>query len=296
MSPALLLLSWYQQHGRKLPWRETRLPYAIVVSELMLQQTQVSRVIDFYHRWLAKFPDWQALAKAGNAEVIEAWAGLGYNRRGLMLRDMARQVVEQGEPTTEEGWRSLKGIGPYTAAAVSAFALKQRSLPIDTNIRRVLARVLLGIPYPELSDDDLIRKAFDQFLPTEGNFYDVPQALFDLATMFCTKTPACAVCPLKDQCLAAPKFLAGEVATPVRMTKKAKEKMHRDKQYPDRIYRGRILKFVREHKEDASIRSVGSCVDATFDAALDQAWLEAMVGRLVKDGLLARQGDFLTLP
>lgn len=296
MQSASVLLDWYQKNGRKLPWRETRLPYAIVVSELMLQQTQVSRVIDFYHRWLAKFPDWKTLAQAGNAEVIEAWAGLGYNRRGLMLRDMAKQVVERGEPTTEEGWRALKGIGPYTAAAVSAFALKQRSLPIDTNIRRVLARLLLGVPYPELSDDERIRVAFDQFLPTEGNFYDVPQALFDLATMVCTKTPACAVCPLKDQCLAAPKFLAGEVATPVRMTKKAKEKIHRDKPFPDRIYRGRILKFVREHKGDASVQTIGPRIDSGFDVALDQAWLEAMVGRLVKDGLLARHNDLLQLP
>ncbi|NBS41699.1 A/G-specific adenine glycosylase, partial [bacterium] len=201
-----ILLRWYDTHGRDLPWRKTRDPYRILVSEIMLQQTQVSRGLIFYERWLGQFPDWASLAVASNADVIRAWAGLGYNRRALMLRDIARKIVERGVPSTERDWRELKGIGPYTAAAISAFALKQRALPIDTNIRRVLGRLLFGVTYPQPTIDDKIRASIDAILPRRGRFYDVPQSLFDLATMQCAKVPTCATCPMRSVCPAAPKF------------------------------------------------------------------------------------------
>lgn len=153
------LLAWYREHGRDLPWRKTREPYRILVSEVMLQQTQVRRVLEYYPRWLKQFPNWKALSQASTAELLHAWAGLGYNRRALALRDIAQYVVEHGEPNTYEGWLSLKGIGPYTAAAVSLFSDAQRVLPIDTNVRRVLGRTHLGILFPQISDDEAIRKA-----------------------------------------------------------------------------------------------------------------------------------------
>lgn len=171
MTSVVKLLKWYDKHGRDLPWRKTRDPYCILVSELMLQQTQVPRVLVFYPRWLATFPDWHALASASNADVIKAWAGLGYNRRALMLRDIAKQVVEKGVPQSEEAWRELKGIGPYTSAALAAFSLHHRTMPVDTNIRRVLARVLLGKPFPDLKDDDVIRDAAETFLPKRGDIF-----------------------------------------------------------------------------------------------------------------------------
>lgn len=295
MSPAGKLLRWYRTHGRKLPWRETRNPYRILVSEVMLQQTQVERVKVFYRSWLKQFPSWKKLAQASNAEVIHAWAGLGYNRRALMLRDVARDVCLHGVPTSEDAWRKIKGIGPYTSAAMSAFAQKKRTLPIDTNIRRVLGRVLLGKPFPELSDDEKIRSHADSFIPRRGAYYDVPQAIFDLATSVCTKNPDCKSCPLRNDCKSAKQFLEGRVKIPKRSMAVTHERKHRNKPYPDRIYRGRILKVVREQGQ-VGIRELGPLIDPNFNKTLDQKWVEAMVGRLITHALLSRRKNILTLP
>jgi len=309
------LLRWYDKNGRDLPWRKTQDPYRILVSEIMLQQTQVSRGLIFYDRWLKQFPDWRTLAKATNADVIKAWAGLGYNRRALMLRDIARQIVGTnrakvceeivrpheivlhqiaGVPSTEAGWRELKGIGPYTAAAISAFALRQRTLPIDTNIRRVLGRLLFGTTYPQPMTDDKIRKNVDLVLPKRGRFYDVPQAIFDLATTHCAKVPTCASCPMRTVCPTATKFLSGRVRVPKQMVKKAVESKHRDKRFPDRIYRGRILKFVRENGT-VEIDEIGPAVDTGYDATDDRDWIVAMVGRMETDGMIRRTQERISL-
>ena len=106
------LLSWFNRYGRTLPWRFIDDPYHIFVSEIMLQQTQAARVIDFYQAWLKIFPTWESLANAKTPQLLHAWAGLGYNRRALYLREAARQVIEQGVPQSEEAWRTLKGVGP----------------------------------------------------------------------------------------------------------------------------------------------------------------------------------------
>ena len=215
------LLRWYDRHGRDLPWRKTHDPYKILVSEVMLQQTQVPRMLLFYKKWLQQFPNWKALAGASNAEVVRAWSGLGYNRRALMLRDVARVVAESGVPRSEEDWKKIKGIGPYTAAAVSLFAQNQATLPLDTNVRRVLGRVLLGKPYPQPKNYSLIRANKRIVFGDAKRQADVVQALFDLAAMVCKKRPLCAVCPLRRECKAAPKFLAGKVTIPTRSVKKA---------------------------------------------------------------------------
>lgn len=295
MNVATILLRWYRLHGRDLPWRRTRDPYRILVSEIMLQQTQVDRVVDFYRRWIKEFPTWKKLASATNARVIHAWAGLGYNRRALTLRDIARHVVENGVPTTETGWLTIKGIGPYTAAALSAFAQGRRTLPIDTNIRRVLGRLLLGKPFPTLADDETIRSRTTTFLPRRGAYYDVPQAIFDLATSICTKNPACASCPLRRECKAAKLFLSGKVKIPKRSVAVVRERHHRNKPFPDRIYRGRILKIVREWGQ-IRIADIGPLVDPDFDTKLDQKWIEATVERLVNDGLVSQSSNNITLP
>lgn len=295
MISASKLLRWYKQYGRDLPWRKTRDPYHILVSEVMLQQTQVDRVKGFYAAWLKQFPDWKELAKATNEEVVRAWAGLGYNRRALMLRDAARQVVEHGVPTTIEGWRAIKGIGPYTSSAISAFAQKKRVMPIDTNIRRVLGRLLLGKPFPQPEDDDRIQKVVDKFLPRKGNYFDVPQAIFDLATDICQKSPKCAKCPLRLDCPSSKKFLSGRVVIPKQMVKKPIESKHNEKLYPDRIYRGRILKLVRESKHGFPIGHIGSIIDPSFDVIADSEWLKAMIHRLTKDQLIEKRKNKLFL-
>lgn len=274
------LLRWFAREGRDLPWRKTHDPYRVLVSEIMLQQTQVSRVLLYYRSWLKRFPTWRALARASNAEVIHAWAGLGYNRRGLMLRDIAKRVVSEGMPMSYDAWLSFKGIGPYTAAAVASFAQGLPTVPIDTNIRRVLGRALLGKLFPTPLDDPRIRKQATHYSLLPTHF----QALFDLAVAVCKKSPACSVCPMKSQCTSAPKFLSGRIRIPRSTIKKTHETRHRDKPFPDRIYRGRILALVRQNP--ISLSKLGPLVDVRFEAKRDAGWIRNMVKRMEKDGLV----------
>jgi A/G-specific adenine glycosylase len=169
-----LLLAWYRESGRDLPWRRTTDPYAILVSEVMLQQTQVDRVIPRWHAWRARWPSVEALAAAPAADVIVAWQGLGYNRRAISLHRAAQRVAAHGWP---DDLTELPGIGPYTAAAVGNFALGRDVLPIDTNVRRVQERT------------------------GEGFDASCAQALFDLGATICVaRIPRCGACPLAAAC------------------------------------------------------------------------------------------------
>jgi A/G-specific adenine glycosylase len=168
------LLSWFRVNARRLPWRETRDPYAILVSEVMLQQTQVERVIPRYLGWLQRWPTAEALAATSSADVIRAWQGLGYNRRGLNLHRAAKHIAAYGWP---DDLTELPGVGPYTAAAVGNFALGHSVLPVDTNVRRIEERT---------------RHAFT---PAAA------QALMDLGATVClARVPRCGVCPLAALC------------------------------------------------------------------------------------------------
>ena len=172
-----LLLAWFAEHGRDLPWRDTRDPYAVLVSEVMLQQTQVARVVPRYLEWLERWPTIGSLAASSPADVIRAWQGLGYNRRGLALHRAARVVAERGWP---DDLTELPGVGPYTAAALGNFAFGRPVLPIDVNVRRVLSR-------------------------TDGRFGpEAAQALFDLGATVClARVPRCDRCPLARGCPSA---------------------------------------------------------------------------------------------
>lgn len=287
------LLSWYQKHGRDLPWRHTTDPYAILVSECMLQQTQVQRVIPYYHRWLERFPTWHALASASTTDVLHLWSGLGYNRRALSLQNIAKQVAEKGELRTAAEWLTLKGVGPYTSAAVATFSQQEAVMPVDTNVRRLLGRALFGIPFPQLEDDNKISNATQSWL-SKPEFFHIPQALFDVASSICKKKPDCESCPLKSHCQAAPAFLSGSVTIPKQSIKKANESRHNEKPHPDRIYRGRIVKLLRE-RDDLTRTTVGPSIDPDFDATADQAWLNAMIERLIKDKLVHEKNTFLRL-
>jgi len=171
------LLRWYAREARDLPWRRTRDPWAILVSEVMLQQTQAARVVPYYERFLARFPDPAACAAAPAAEVLRAWSGLGYNRRALALHRTATIVARDGWPADLV---ALPGVGPYTAAAVASFAFGAAVLAVDVNVRRVLARseIVVEEPTPELN-----------------------QALMELGATVCTaRGPRCSACPLADGC------------------------------------------------------------------------------------------------
>jgi A/G-specific adenine glycosylase len=201
-----LLLDWYERAGRKLPWRETNDPYAILVSEMMLQQTQVERVLPKYREFLERFPTLAGLAEAPTAEVIRAWAPLGYNMRAVRLQAIARQVVAeyQGQiPASVADLLKLKGVGRYTAGAIACFAYQQQVATVDTNIRRVLSRLFVGIEKAEalVRDDDAWRLA-EAALPA-GEAYRWNQALMDLGATVCTAmTPACETCPMQQVCCA----------------------------------------------------------------------------------------------
>jgi A/G-specific adenine glycosylase len=179
------LLAWYAANGRDLPWRRTRDPYAILVSEVMLQQTQVPRIVPRYEEWLERWPTAEALAAATPADVIRAWAGLGYNRRAVNLHRCAQRVAELGGfPREPAELRKLPGIGPYTAAAIACFAFGAQVAAPDTNAVRVLER--LGRPGAA---------------PPEGRAYEWNQALFDLGREVCiARRPRCGQCPLADGC------------------------------------------------------------------------------------------------
>ena len=179
------VLAWYETHGRDLPWRHTRDPYAILVSEVMLQQTQVDRVIERWTAWLERWPTATDLAAASRADVISAWQGLGYNRRAVSLHEAARQLAEHGIPQDQAGWRALPGVGPYTAAAVCALALDHDVIPLDVNILRILERSL----------------GATELEPPPSRAHDLTQGLFDLGATVClARIPRCDVCPLANLC------------------------------------------------------------------------------------------------
>jgi A/G-specific adenine glycosylase len=180
------LLGWFGETARDLPWRRTQDPYAILVSEVMLQQTQVARVLERYGPWLERWPTPAALAAAPAADVLRAWSGLGYNRRALSLQNAARRVVELGEfPRDIEGLEQLPGIGPYTARAIACFAFDAQVTALDTNVRRVLERSLGTTDVP----------------PPPGRAWDWNQALFDLGAQVCiARVPRCEICPLAELC------------------------------------------------------------------------------------------------
>src|SRR6186997_1900166 len=202
------LLDWYDRHGRTLPWRDTSDPYHILVSEIMLQQTQVDRVLPKYREWLDKFPSLPALAAAPEPEVTAAWYPLGYNIRPKRLQTIAREAVARygGQlPADEETLLSFKGIGAYTAGAIRSFAFRQRAAILDTNVARVLFRVFVG--KGDLKSHAMRRHlwAVSDALVPRRDVFDFNQALMDLGAMVCVaRNPKCLVCPMAKECRSSP--------------------------------------------------------------------------------------------
>jgi len=202
------LLTWYRRHGRDLPWRKTDDPYHILVSEIMLQQTQVDRVLPKYAEWLEKYPTFQALAAAPEQDVTKTWYPLGYNIRPKRLQSIAREAVERygGRlPADEQTLLTFKGIGAYTAGAIRSFAFRERAAILDTNVARVLFRVFVG-------DGELKSHAMKQHLwkvsealVPKRDVFDFNQALMDFGAMMCpARNPKCLVCPMSKDCRSFP--------------------------------------------------------------------------------------------
>jgi A/G-specific adenine glycosylase len=238
------LLSWYRKHARQLPWRETRNPYRILVSEIMLQQTQVSRVLLKYPEFLKLYPNFTSLAEARTGNVIRAWSGMGYNNRAIRLKQIAQRVVNEygGKlPRDSETLRTFPGIGRYTANAIACFSFEQDVAVVDTNVRRILARLF---PHQARKMDEWDLAGW--ILP-EKNVYNWNQALMELGALRCTvNNPLCGNCPLNRLCKSA------YSVQPVHRNISGKKKPV----IPDRIYRGRIVAELRKidhrHRLDAN--------------------------------------------
>src|SRR2546425_144096 len=182
------LLAWYKRHGRDLPWRKTDDPYHILVSEIMLQQTQVDRVLPKYEEWLVKYPSFEALASAPEQEVSKTWYPLGYNIRPQRLHSIAREAVAKygGQlPADEETLRSFKGIGAYTAGAIRSFAFRERAAILDTNVARVLFRVFVGQGDPKSHAMKQHLWKVSATLVPNRHVFDFNQALTDFGAMVC---------------------------------------------------------------------------------------------------------------
>ncbi|HZH98060.1 MAG TPA: A/G-specific adenine glycosylase [Fimbriimonadaceae bacterium] len=195
------LLAWYEENKRDLPWRRTRDPYAVWVSEVMLQQTQIATALPYYGRWMARFPDIASLAAASEGEALALWQGLGYYRRCRMLRQGAEFVLQNGLPTTAEEWRKVPGVGRYTAGAIASICFGERSAVVDGNVKRVFARLCSHSETGAALERACWSWADEQVpadRPSEWN-----QALMELGATVCTpRNPKCGECPISSLCLA----------------------------------------------------------------------------------------------
>ena len=202
------LLTWYRRHGRDLPWRKTDDPYHILVSEVMLQQTQVDRVLPKYAEWLEKYPSLNALAEAPEHEVTKTWYPLGYNIRPKRLQSIARESVARygGQlPSDEETLLSFKGIGAYTAGAIRSFAFRQRAAILDTNVARVLFRIFVATG--DIKAHAMRKRlwAISEVMVPRKQVFDFNQALMDFGATICVaRKPKCDACPMTKLCASFP--------------------------------------------------------------------------------------------
>ncbi len=266
------LLAWYEPRRRAYPWRATHDPYRILVSEVMLQQTQAPRVVAAYRAFLRRFPDLGTLARAPRHDVLRAWGGLGYNRRALALSEAARAIVrEHGGhvPADPVVLRSLPGVGPYTAAAVASIAFGAPIPAVDTNVRRIVSRVVDG------ADDAgtaRVRELAAAWLdPRDPGAWN--QALMDLGREVCRPRPRCDVCPILRSC----RFVAlgAEPSAPGRRQGRFEGSM--------RQARGAVVRALRERRS-------ATAAELEEITGLDAERLSEAVRRLTADGLIEAHG------
>ena len=302
------LLQWYAAEQRDLPWRCSDNPYHVLVSEIMLQQTQVERVLPKYAQFLAAFPTLTALAQASTANVIAIWVPLGYNRRAVSLQNIARQVLAEYNgriPDSIDELLKLKGIGRYTAGAIACFAYHKQVATVDTNIRRVLHRVFLGLEHPEpkMNDAQMLTLA-EQVLPA-GEAFNWNQALMDLGATICTSAnPQCGRCPLQSTCRAYEEmgqhslFPSGTV---MRQLRKVAEKKTGYQAQPftstNRYFRGRVVDILRSlpNGERLPLSTLGLRIKPDFRDE-DIPWLQKLISGLAKDGLVHCSEEGIRLP
>ncbi len=267
------LLRWYARRGRDLPWRRTRDPYAVLVAELMLQQTQVSRVVPAYARFLRRFPTLGLLASAALGDVLREWAGLGYNRRARHLW-LAARMNPRGLPRAVSDLDALPGIGAYTASAVACFAHGQAVAFADTNVRRVLGRLVLGRAATEREAIALDAAVLSRRAPDRWH-----HALMDLGATIClAPSPRCGACPLRRWC----RYVRGPRVAEARRSSKGPFATS------DRRVRGRIVAALRPVPRG---RTLAALVRRIGDRRVPR-----LVAALEREGLVERSGGRVRLP
>ncbi len=294
------LLAWYAKYGRaNLPWRVVRNPYYTVVSEFMLQQTQVDRVVPIFGTFISRFPTFAALAKGPRSEVVRYWKGLGYNTRAVRLKALADAVVAKfdGEmPSDEKALLELPGVGPYTVAAIRAFAFNYDAAANDTNVRRIVHRVHFGIEYPIKASTKELERIARELVP-KGEAHDWNSAMMDLGALVCTaRAPRCAACPLQTLCAAAPIDAARLERLREEYAKPPSAKDPVPFESTARFARGRIVDRLRELPPGERIslldleREIIGIVPPNIGERFDE-----FVAALEKDGVVARDGDGISL-
>ena len=275
------VLKWYQENKRDLPWRNTD-PWGVLVSEIMLQQTPVARVLPIYIQWMKRWPTAASLAQATPAQVITAWGRLGYPRRALRLHECAKVISTQYKgriPNSQSELRELPGVGDYTSAAIIAFAFEGRSLVLDINIRRLFSRVIDGVETPKAAPTKLERIEREKLIPEKSA--DIwAAATMELGAVLCTaKKPKCGLCPLADQC----KWRSLDF--PVSDQPKRTQTWHGT----DRQCRGVIVQALRENSALAKNE-----IMLLWDVP---SQVEKALLTLLEDGLVeARNGELFSLP
>jgi len=324
--------AWYARHKRVLPWRDsaetddTQRAYRVFVSEIMLQQTQVPRVIVIFRTFLEKFPTINDLAQASNKDVILAWKGMGYNSRALRLRDAARIIIDEHNgifPSDYDQLLSIKGIGPYTAAAIRNFAFNMATPCIDTNIRRILHRTFVGPETAdgewEMNDKKLLKIAeevlnvaiepefqFSNFnFPFRCDAANWHAALMDFGSLVQTKSnPKWDICPLTEKGImkTTKKNFESRILNNGNQTSKFKlqnstrrepGRFEGAKYVPNRIFRGRIVDALREH-DHLTFDQLGPQICSDWNSE-HHAWLKKILHKLTQDALIAKRGDVFVL-
>lgn len=276
------LSRWYQKYGRHdLPWRHTRDLYRIIVSEVMLQQTNVPKVIGKYKAFLRQFPRWAALADASAGDVVRAWQGLGYNRRALYLHRIAHMIVKEYGgvvPHSAETLGRLPGMGPYTRNAVLVFGRNADLLAMDVNIDRVVRRWLGKKTWKKTTAE----REITRFIP-HGKSRVWHGAMMDFASLVCTKrAPKCTICPLGTLCRSygAPRDVA-------RNKKKEPGRAENGRHVPRRIYRGRIVEILRAAA--ASSEEIGKKIKGDWHAQNDRQWLAGILEKLAREDMIEQK-------
>ncbi len=300
MTLATALVAWFERFGRSsLPWRTDRAPYRIAVSEFMLQQTQVERVVPIFAAFVRRWPGFAQLAAASQADVVREWKGLGYNSRAVRLHRLAKDVMERhggALPAEEAALRALPGVGAYTAAAIAAFAFDAGVVAFDTNVRRIVHRTQLGLEWPPRASDAVLAELAARLVPRGGGFA-FNSALMDLGATICTaRAPKCLLCPLQKMCAAAPidpSQLAALAA------KHARERSPQERlrfEATTRYVRGRVIDRLRalEAEERISLLDLYGELSPAL-AHHDAAAVERVAIGLERDGVIERSGDAVRL-